>query len=224
MKDRRTQDDWIKLYQQYNAYWVHNGDPTRPHAELSGGEHSDGFANSELVFQWAHLLDQAADQLVDVLMEKDFDISSIQAVVGPAYGAIKLADNIARHINWRTGVSVRGIWVEKDSAGAGKKMVLTRYSIKPGEVVLVCEDVYTSRGSAEATMNAIVEAGGVIAPFTVGFVNRSDDDKVLDSQMVTLIRKQMNKWPVGKCPLCDVGSKALRPKGLENWRLLNGIE
>ena len=89
----------------------------------------------------------------------------------------------------------------------------------PRRSVLLCEDVLTTGGSVDLTSTAITNAGGIVLPFILVLVNRSGLTEVSGKKIIALIDRPMPMWAPGNCPLCNMGSEALRPK--DNWAKLN---
>jgi len=80
----RTQEEWIGEYESLGALWIHDGDMSKPHAELTSGKHSNGFFNSSLVIQHPTLMVEAIRNLIgDLVLE-----SGEHIVIGSAMGAI----------------------------------------------------------------------------------------------------------------------------------------
>jgi orotate phosphoribosyltransferase len=227
--DMPKSNQWIKRYEERGALWIHDGHPQRPHALLTSGKHSDGFFNSELVMEDPVLLDEACDQLAKLYESYVFSQFGILVmldtlpgrVVGPAMGAITLAHDMARHISMRQGFPCLRAYVEKEGEGKNKKMVFKRASIRPGERVLLVEDVLTSGESVELAADAVVRAGGVVLSYVAVLVNRSGLAEVNGKKIVALIDRPMHNWDPDECPLCAAGSEAIRPKELDNWARLN---
>jgi len=218
----RTESDWIKAYQKKGALWIHDGNPKRPHALLASGNHSSGFFNSEIVMEHPHSLNQAASDLVELLVDNRHHPRDIDRVVGPAMGAITLAHDVARQINLRSGRQCLRAYTEKDGEGESKRMVFKRTAIQLGEFVLLVEDVLTTGGSVDLTAAAVINAGGRVAPFVAVIVNRSGLKEMGGKKILSLIDHSMPMWtPSEECPLCKNGSEAVRPKNTVSWERLN---
>ena len=218
---------WMEIYKQKGALWFHDGNPKRPHALLTSGNHSDGFFNSELVMEDPASLDGASSELVDLLLGQGFfrGMLNPNRVVGPAMGAITLAHDVARHMSLEYDYPCMRSYVEKETIGINTKMVFRRTSVQRGEKVLLVEDVLTTGDSVEMAAKAVVLAGGIVLPYVAVLVNRSGQKEVGGRKIVALIDQPMHNWdPVnnnGICPLCATGSEAIRPKNLDNWARLN---
>jgi len=217
----QLRDDWVSRYADRGALWFHDGNTVRPHALLTSGKHSSGFFNSERVMEDPLLLDRACNNLLYLLKQGGFDLEVVDRVAGPALGAITPAHDLARHIGFARDRPCLRAYAEKDPERGPKAMVFKRTAIRPGEQILLVEDVLTTGVSTEETAMAVVRAGGIVMPFVGVLVNRSGLTEVGDKQIVALIDHPMPMWKAEECPLCKQGSEPLRPKGAENWARLN---
>lgn len=199
--------NWKKTFEDYGAIWIHNGSPDQPHALLTSGLHSDGFVNCTFVTQHPKVLQSAVSEgLKDLLSE-----TNAEWVIGSAFGAITLAHAIAYHLGARSG------FTEKD----GELMKLSRFEISSGDRVLVVEDTITTGGSTKKTIEGIKAAGvddSRILPYIVSLVNRSGKDDLDGRKIRALLTLDIHAWTPADCPLCKIGSQAVRPKG--NWQVL----
>jgi orotate phosphoribosyltransferase len=219
----RTSDEWIEAYKTKGALWIHDGNPKRPHALLTSGNHSDGFFNSKLVTEDPFLLQEASADLVELLVQNCLDLELVDRVVGPATGATKLAEEgVAPEIGKKRGRPCLSAYTEKDTDKDGKKrMIFINTSIRDGETVLLCEDVRTTGESVGLTAQAVINAGGTILPYVALLVNRSGEQNSHGVDFIALINRHMQSWRPEECPLCPKGSEAIRPEGTENWQRLN---
>jgi orotate phosphoribosyltransferase len=199
--------DWKKTFEDYGAIWIHNGSPDQPHALLTSGLHSDGFVNCTFVTQHPKILQSAVSEGLKDLLSG----TSAEWVIGSAFGAITLAHAIAYHLGARSG------FTEKD----GELMKLSRFEISPEDRVLVVEDTITTGGSTKKTIEGIKAAGvedSRILPYIVSLVNRSGKDDLDGRKIRALLTLDIHAWTPAECPLCKIGSQAVRPKG--NWQVL----
>ena len=213
--------DWKREYEQRGALWIHDGNPKRPHALLTSGNHSGGFFNSELVMEDPSLLHAAGFALHEKLESAGLDMEAVHRVVGPAMGAITIAHCVAFHIGEQRGRPCLRAYTEKEKTeGEGEIMVFRRTMIKEFEYILAVEDVLTTGGSVKSTAKAVTNVGGVNLPFIAVLVNRSGLENVNGSKVISLVNRPMPIWKPDQCQLCNQGSVALRPKGKENWERL----
>ncbi len=219
----RTKEEWIKVYQEKQALWIHDGNPNHPHAELTSGKHSNGFFNSRLVIPDEILMCDAACDLTELLSNSG-EVEGFDLVfVGPQTGATKLAELLSEAIHPYAGKVCSWASPAKKEVLGQKSMVFSEEElwILPDEHVLLCEDVLTTGGSIELTEKAVTEAGGIVLPLVLTLVNRSGLKEVNGKKIIALIDHPMPMWEAHECPLCKGGSEAIRPKGEENWALLN---
>lgn len=218
----RTQEEWIAEYQVRNALCIHDGDQRRPHALLTGDNHSNGYFNSRRVTTDRELMRQAASDLINLYLRSAGNIELVDRVVGPHTGGAVLAKFLAAEIAFRLERPCKWSAAYKTEFH-GKKFMAFRDPeriVAPGETVLLCDDVLTTGGSLQLTEEAIHKRRGHTLYHVCVIVNRSGLTHVNGKEITALVHHHMPVWTPGKCPLCKLGSQAIRPKG-GNWMLLN---
>ncbi len=207
---------WKQVFQEAGAVWIHDGRPTAPHAELTSGLHSDGFVNCTFVTRQPGLIRQMVSKNQPIGMETNLWpilaplMNQLDWVVGSAFGAITLASAIAEE----AGGGVMAGFTEKD----GDLMKLARFEIGKGRRVLVVEDVISTGGSTLKTIAGILASGVPaenILPYIVCLVNRSGFGTLDGRTIRALLEPEIHTWQPAGCPLCQGGSKVLRPK--KHW-------
>ena len=105
-------------------------------------------------------------------------------------------------------LSARFIFTERDASG---KMVLRRgFSVEPGEVAVVVEDVVTTGGSSREVIDTLKAAGArVIGAGSI--IDRSGGAADLGVPRVALKTMQVVSYPPDDCPLCRAGSPVVKP-------------
>ena len=220
----KTHQQWLDMLNQKEALWLHNGNPSTPHALLTSGRHSDGFFNSGIIAEDPLLLDEACAVLVKSFQQKCRDIGAADRVVGPAMGAITLAGLIALNIAKKRFRTCLTSYTEKVETTEGKKMRFTRNQPGSSEKILVAEDVLTTGGSVKAVIQAIDDLNNPtigVLPYILVLVNRSGLTEVDGKEIIALIDQPMTTWLPEECPLCRQGSLAIKPK--ENWVELSAL-
>ena len=133
-------EEILKVLEQVGA--VRTG-----HFELSSGRHSATYIQCALVLEHPQHAEQLGRVLADLFKEH-----SVACVVSPALGGILVGYEVAR------ALGVRSLFVERDRSG---QMALRRgFELKPGERVLVIEDVWTTGGSTRETIGVVEEEIG----------------------------------------------------------------
>ncbi|MDA8597016.1 phosphoribosyltransferase family protein [Candidatus Pacebacteria bacterium] len=201
--------DWKEAFASAGAFWQMNYDqPTGAHAELTSGKHSDGYINcSKLVTNPALVSDIAAGIIAQLQAHAGYQRPDW--VIGPAYGAIGYAYEVARQLKTQFG------FTEVQYTDEGKMQVLSRFDIAPTDTVLVIEDVTTTGGSALKTARVVEETGAKVLPMIGLIMNWSGEVEIEGYQIVSLLSEQMNVYDPADCPLCAAGSTAVRPK--KHW-------
>uniref|UniRef100_A0A7C3RK70 Orotate phosphoribosyltransferase n=1 Tax=Dictyoglomus thermophilum TaxID=14 RepID=A0A7C3RK70_DICTH len=182
--------DWLNVFKAKGAF-------LEGHFLLSSGLHSPNYLQCALILQYPDLSEKIAKEIAEKIPE----YLKIDVVVGPALGGIIIAYELARALN------VRGIFAEREEG----KMTLRRgFSIKPGEKVLICEDVVTTGGSALEVANLIKENGGEVVSFAC-IVDRSGGKNIFDKPLYSLIQLKLDTYKPEECPLCKAGIPLLKP-------------
>lgn len=199
------------------ALWVHDGNPRRPHVILTSGNHAGSYFNGQLVMENPVLLGLVASELVALLHFVEVKLEVVDHVVGPAMGAIKLAHAVAENI-WR--VSGRLCLSSYSEIKWGKTFFHGSY-VRRGERVLLVEDTITTGGSVSKVADAVLEAGGTLIPFLAVISNQTGLRDVRGMKILSVLEQKLETWAPEECPLCKMGSEALRPpKAWDNWRRL----
>lgn len=202
---------WFERFTTLGAFWKHSGDPNRPHVILRSGKHSNAYLNCTKIIQHPSMLDQIAVVLAQTINP----LSSLPApdwVFGSPFGSITLAERLASRLQ----AGPRAGFTEPD----GERFKVGRFELESGTRVLVADDVLTTGGTTEKTINAITRAGGTVLNHLVVIANRSGQPTLNGRQIVSLIDLPLVTWEPDACPLCKRGSKAIKAKG--NWAELTG--
>lgn len=127
----------------------------------------------------------------------------VDSVAGPTTGGIILAHEVARQLG------VRAIYAERREGAAGREF-RRGFALVPGERVLVVDDIMTTGGSVQETIDAVRAAGGTVAGAAV-LVDRSAGAARLDVPLHSLWRLDIPSYASAECPLCGKGLPATHP-------------
>ncbi len=166
------------------------------HFLLSSGLHSEQYLQSALVLQQPDI----ATRLCAALAEH-FKNSNIQVVIAPALGGVFVSHETAR------ALGVRALFAERVT---GELTLRRGFEIRPGERVLVVEDVITTGKSTKETIDVVKKAGGhVIAAGSL--VDRSGGKAELGVPYKSLVTLSVPTYAADACPLCKAGSTPIKP-------------
>ncbi|MGA8223580.1 MAG: orotate phosphoribosyltransferase [Candidatus Acidiferrales bacterium] len=183
-------DDILKLLEQVGA--IRQG-----HFELSSGRHSGTYIQCALVLSYPPHADQLGSALAQL-----FKDHSVACVVSPALGGIVVGHEVAR------ALGVRSLFVERDRSG---QMALRRgFELKPGERVLVIEDVWTTGGSTREAIGVVEQEGG-LAVAAGALIDRSGGRLELNIPARALLEMDVPSYEPDDCPLCRAGGMPTRP-------------
>ncbi len=158
------------------------------HFELSSGLHSPRYIQCARVLQYPDYASILCQEL-----SKKLAHLKVNAVVGPALGAVVVAHEMARALKTRAFFTER-----KDDT-----MTLRRgFELGQGEKVLVVEDVVTTGGSTQEVID-LVQAMGAQVVSVAALVDRSRGKARFSVPMQSLIQIEAFTYPKEKCPLCE---------------------
>ncbi|MFH1162271.1 MAG: hypothetical protein V1696_03290 [Candidatus Jorgensenbacteria bacterium] len=203
-----------------DALWLHSGNPTDPHAELTSGKCSNGFVDVLRALRYTNLCEIFADQLLVRVKAKmtrvDFG-GPIDWVIGSDHAGAALSHSVA------TLLKAQHDFTEK---GPDKTQLWKRFTIEPGETVLQVEELMTTSGTLLAVRKGIREGNAKrpvsFTPFVATLVHRSDVYDIEGTPVAYLVHYDIDTWEPAECPLCAAGSERLRPKEGKNWAKLTG--
>jgi len=184
-----TSDEVLAIYQKTGAL-------LSGHFLLSSGLHSEKYLQSALVLQQPDLAMKLCAELA-----KPFKDMKIEVVIAPALGGVFVSHETAR------ALGVRAIFAER----VGGELTLRRgFTIKPGERVLVVEDVITTGKSTKETIEVVKKAGGV-AVAAGSLVDRSGGKADLGVPYKSLVTLEVPTYTPEACPMCKAGGAPVKP-------------
>ena len=213
-----SEEEILCIFELCDAAWYHSGNPKDSHAELTSGYCSNGFFNCLLVLKYINLSDILARQLARKIRSVIGD-QQIDWVIGSPMAGITFAHDVARAL----GAPIN-MFVEKDPNNPGE-MLWDRIAIPEGANVLQIEELTTTA----KTLNAVQEAVDRGNPYPVnwlpyiGILVHRPPSLVThygDREVIALIEKKVWAVTQDECPLCEAGSKRVRPK--THWEELTG--
>ncbi len=166
------------------------------HFLLSSGLHSEQYLQSALVLQEPDIATRLCAALA-----AHFKDERIEAVIAPALGGVFVSHETAR------ALGVRALFAERVN---GELTLRRGFTIKPGERLLVVEDVITTGKSTKETIEVVRRAGGVAAA-AGSLVDRSGGRADIGVPYKSLVTLNVPTYEPDACPLCKAGSAPVKP-------------
>jgi orotate phosphoribosyltransferase len=164
------------------------------HFLLSSGRHADRYFQCAKLFYYP---DRAAEALAGVAdrlrADRTAGLLSIDAVAGPALGGIIAAYELARQLG------LPALFTERDEQG---RMSLRRgFEVRPGQRILIAEDVVTTAKSSGEAAHALEALGAQIAALAC-VVDRRAPDAPAPWPLYAACTIHAETWLPDACPLC----------------------
>ncbi len=166
------------------------------HFRLTSGLHSPEYFQCARVLQYPQYNEILCGEIF-----RHFHDWRVELVVAPAIGGIMVGQEVARQLR------CRGVFAERES----NAMSLRRgFEVKPGERVLVCEDVVTTGGSVLEVVNLVKERGGTVVG-VASIVDRSKEPINFGAEFFPLLRMEVPVYQPDDCPLCRENIPIVKP-------------
>ena len=166
------------------------------HFLLSSGLHSASYLQCALALESP--LDAAR---FGKAIAEHFTDTEIDTVASPAIGGLVIGFAVA------SALEKKFIWTERQQG----EMTLRRgFTLKPGERILVVEDVITTGGSTRECIAALESNGGKVVA-AASIVDRSNGTADVGVPRISLIEMNVPAYPAGDCPMCKDGGEPYKP-------------
>lgn len=159
------------------------------HFLLSSGLHSPNYMQCALVLQNPRVAEKLCRELAKELKKSKI---KIDVVIGPALGGMIVSYEMGRSLG------VRSIFAERVE---GQFALRRGFRLKPGEKVLVVEDVITTGKSSYETIELVKREGGRIAA-VASIVDRSGGVAIFQEDFLSLVKISIKSYRPEECPLC----------------------
>jgi orotate phosphoribosyltransferase len=169
------------------------------HFLLASGMHSPIYLEKFQVLQWP----QETERLCASIAESARSLG-VQTVAGPTTGGIILAHEVARQLG------VRAVYAERAADGRGREF-RRGFRLNPGERVLVVDDIMSTGGSVQETIDAVRSCGAEVVGVGV-LVDRSDGQARFEGlPVVALWNVSIPTYTPDDCPQCAQGTPLVKP-------------
>jgi orotate phosphoribosyltransferase len=170
------------------------------HFQLTSGLHSNQYFQCAKVLQYPRHAETLCAEIARAFKDVPVDL-----VIAPALGGIVVGQEVGRQLDRRT------VFAERKE---GTMELRRGFSIRPGESVLVCEDVVTTGGSVLEVVDIVRALGGTVAG--VGYIVDRSGGTVrfpLDEEERQFAVLTMNvvTYTPEECPLCAKSIPITKP-------------
>ena len=166
------------------------------HFLLSSGLHSPKYLQCALALQFP----ADAARFGRAIAEHYLD-AGIDTVASPAIGGLVIGYATAAALN------VRFLWTERQN---GEMTMRRGFTLRPGERILVVEDVITTGGSTRECIAAL-EANGARVAAAASIIDRSGGTADVGVPRVALATLEVPSYTEEQCPMCFNGDKPVKP-------------
>jgi len=184
------EDELLDLLRTKQAY-------LEGHFLLSSGLHSPNYMQCAKILQFPRI---AADLGRRIHEKLAGDVPALDLVLSPALGGIIIGHEVAR--SW----DVPFLFCEREEG----RMKLRRFEIRPGQRVVVIEDVVTTGGSTRETI-AVAESYGAIIVGIGSIVDRGANPPHFPAVFHSLLKVPLEHYQVESCPLCEREIPLVKP-------------
>jgi len=174
------------------------------HFLLTSGRHSEYYVEKIRIINNPVYVEKLGQLLCTLLKYYDYDL-----VVGPAYGGIVLAYEVARTLGKRFAFTQR-----KDE----KMIIRSGFEVKPNDKVIIIEDIVTTGGSVKEVIALLEEMQTSIQAIGC-IVDRSNGSASFHYPFISLHAMCIETWTPEYCPLCKAGIPLVKP-GASDKRLI----
>jgi len=186
-------DNVLPIFEQTGAY-------LKGHFRLTSGLHSPEYLQCALVLRFPTHAETLGRSLATSLQTLAAS-QRIDLVVSPAMGGVIIGHEVGR------ALGVPAIFTERENG----TMTLRRgFSIEPGAVVVVVEDVVTTGGSTREVI-ALLRGLGAKVVAAGSIIDRSGGTADLGVPRAALTTMKVTAWKPEECPLCAQGSPVVKP-------------
>lgn len=169
------------------------------HFLLSSGRHADRY-----IEKFALLMRPRDTERVCRMIAEHYADARLDTVAGPTTGGILLAFEVARQLG------IRSVYAERIEGGGTGREFRRGATFRPGERVLVIDDILTTGGSIRETLAALtphrVEVVGVAV-----LVDRSGGRVDFGAPLFPTLQTDIATYDAADCPLCRAGIPLVKP-------------
>jgi orotate phosphoribosyltransferase len=184
------EEELLNLLREKSAY-------LEGHFLLSSGLHSPNYMQCARILQFPRIASDLGKRIHEKLRD---ETGPVDIILSPALGGIIIGHEVAR--SW----DVPFLFCEREDG----QMRLRRFEIKPGEKVVVVEDVVTTGGSTKETI-AVAEKLGAQVVGIGSIVDRAAKGPDFPAVFHSLLKLPLDHYQPETCPLCAKNIPLIKP-------------
>ena len=181
-----SREEVLKFFTDSNAL-------LQGHFLLASGLHSPQYLEKFQVLQYPRYVEALCGEIARLYADKN-----VEVVLGPTTGGVLLAYEVAKQLG------TRGIFAERESESSSRRVLRRGFEIKPGERVLVVDDILTTGGSVFETLAVVREHQGELVGVAV-LADRSTKEIDFGAPLDPLLKIAVEAYTPEECPLCAQG-------------------
>lgn len=166
------------------------------HFLLTSGRHSEYYVEKIKIINNPKFVSILCEKLSELLKDYECDV-----IVGPAYGGIVLAYEVAKQLNKKFVFTQR-----KDE----KMTIRSGFDINPGDKAIIIEDIITTGGSVKEVIDLLTSKDIKVSAVAC-IVDRSGGNAKFDYPLIPLHSMSIESWEADNCPLCKNNIPLIKP-------------
>ena len=166
------------------------------HFLLTSGRHTNIYVEKIKAFQYPDIVQTICTAMAKKILNLSFD-----CIIGPAYGGIVLAYELARQTGKQFVFSQR-----KDDV----MTIRSGFDLSEIKKAIIVEDIVTTGGSVKEVVNC-VEQLSIEVVSVLAIVDRSGGTIEFGYPLISLITLQIPSWEADDCELCKQGIELIKP-------------
>jgi len=184
------EDELLNLLREKSAY-------LEGHFLLSSGLHSPNYMQCARILQFPQIASSLGQEIRKKLSS---ETGPVDVVLSPALGGLIIGHEVAR--SW----DVPFLFCERENG----QMRMRRFDMKPGQNVVVIEDVVTTGGSTKETIAVAESLGGKIVGIG-SIVDRASKPPDFPAVFRSLLKLPLDNYQPESCPLCAKNIPLVKP-------------
>jgi orotate phosphoribosyltransferase len=166
------------------------------HFRLTSGLHSSAYLQCALVLQHPAEAEACGAAIAERVRHMGANV-----VLSPALGGIVIGQEVGR------ALGVRALFAERQD---GRLALRRGFVLGPSDRVLVVEDVVTTGGSTQETID-VARAAGATVVGAASIIDRSGGNQKIDVPYIALASITVPTYQPEACPLCAQGLPVVKP-------------